>query len=71
MRRYGTWSGDSGGSPEDTTKCLAEVSVSGPGGFIFQQCSRKRRDGLGGLCAQHARKRADGRPVHIPPEEPA
>ena len=67
MRLYGTWAGNPGGRPEDATRCLAEVP--GPGGFIFQQCGRKRRDGLDGLCVQHSRMRANGRHVSVPIEE--
>ncbi len=68
-RRYGKWAGNSQGTPEDTTRCMAEISDTG--GFIFRQCSRKRLDGFDGLCRQHGMTRAKGLNVPVPPEETA
>ena len=54
-RRYGVWSGNPKGQPEDKTRCIVEV-YSHHGFGAFYQCQRKRGHGKGGLyCKQHAK----------------
>lgn len=53
-RVYGQWAGNTRGTPEDTTRCAAEVWPSD--GYVPRQCSRKRGHGKDGLfCRQHAK----------------
>ena len=53
--RYGTWSGNHNGSPEDKSRCVEEVWPNG-GSWIPYQCSRKRGHGPNGeYCKQHAK----------------
>ena len=55
-KRYGQWSGNPKGLPEDETKCVEEIIDTG--GFLFKQCSRKRGHGPKGLyCKQHGKMR--------------
>lgn len=50
VRRYGNWIGNPKGTKEDTSRCIASVFSS----YRFNQCSRKRGHGEGGLyCKQH------------------
>ena len=62
QRRYGVWSGNPQGQPEQIGKCIEEIrSGSGFRAYIGRQCSRKRGHGPGGLyCKQHG-KRAEER----------
>jgi len=51
-RRYGEWSGNPNGYPEDRRKCIEEVYPEGQ--WHSRQCSRKRGHGPDGLyCKQH------------------
>jgi len=60
MRRYGEWSGNLRGTPEDPTLCVAEVY--GAGSYIPHQCQRKRGKGKDGLlCGIHARVQEQGK----------
>ncbi len=55
MRGYNQWSGNPKGTPEDLTRCVAEVSR--PHTWIPNQCYRKRGYGTNGeYCKQHAKK---------------
>ena len=66
MRRYGHWAGNLEGSPEDATRCVAEVAYGGRS-VRFHQCYRKRGHGPGGLyCKQHGRKKELGETVWEP-----
>ena len=68
MRKYGVWAGNPRGRPENTTRCIANVSDGT--GWHWYQCSRKRGHGPDGLyCKQHARMIAEGRHVSVPKEE--
>jgi hypothetical protein len=59
-RRYGTWSGNPKGTPEDESRCIVEVWLNNAG-WIPHQCCRKRGHGQSGLyCKQHAAKVPDG-----------
>ena len=61
-KRYGQWSGNEKGNPEDKTKCFEEIGFED---YVGRQCSRKRGYGPGGLyCKTHAkyyRKENDGK----------
>lgn len=60
MRRYDQWSGNEKGTPEDISRCVAEVSSDT--GWHWIQCSRKRGHGPNGLyCKQHAKMVEAGR----------
>lgn len=66
-RRYGAWSGDPKGSPEDPTRCREEVWPRFRG-FISAQCSRKRGHGKdGAFCSIHARRTTNIAPLREPP----
>jgi len=54
-RIYDSWAGNPKGTPEDPTRCIAEVRDFT--GWHYLQCSRKRGYGPNGLfCKQHAKK---------------
>jgi len=53
MRRYNKWAGNPLGTPEDPTRCIAEVWD----GWFSHQCKRKRGHGPNAeYCKQHAKK---------------
>lgn len=55
-RKYGRWPGNEKGTPENETRCIAEVSGSVE--WFSHQCQRKRGYGPEGLyCKQHAKQR--------------
>ena len=62
QRRYGVWSGNPQGHPEQIGKCIETImSGSGFDSYIGRQCSRNRGHGPNGLyCKQHG-KRAEER----------
>lgn len=63
MRRYGVWAGDPKGTPENPTRCVAEVYPAS-GSFVPHQCHRKRGHGDDGLyCYQHARGSKNIKPI--------
>lgn len=69
MRWYGQRASNPKGTPEDSTRCLAEV-WSGPRGMTSAQCGRKRGHGYEGwLCKQHAHAVANDGRVTIPPDD--
>lgn len=54
-RRYGRWSGQPDGVPENLVRCVE--SVYPRGAFVSKQCRRYRGFGLNGeYCKQHAEK---------------
>ena len=54
-RRYGAWSGNPRGHPEDSARCVASVYGDG---YRSSQCARRRGHGEDGLyCRQHAKRR--------------
>ncbi len=62
MRVYNQWAGDPKGIEEDITRCAVTV-------YGRYQCQRRRGHGPGGiLCAQHAKRLAEGKDVSIPKE---
>lgn len=66
MRRYNVWGGNPKGTPENQRNCQAQTFR----GVLSYQCSRKRGHGPGGnLCAQHAKKLADGSKPSIPEDK--
>lgn len=66
-RRYGAWAGNPKGSPEDPTRCRAEVWPRCRG-FISAQCSRKRGHGEdGAFCSIHAKPTTDIKPLRPEP----
>ena len=67
--RYNVWAGNPKGTPESTTRCVAEVSVTP---FLSAQCPWKRGKGPDGLyCGTHARMLARDRRPQVPPGKPA
>lgn len=55
MRRYRIWAGSPSGTPEDKSRCVAEIADGGRS-FLSHQCRNKRGKGPRGLwCAIHAR----------------
>lgn len=69
MRWYGQRASNPKGTPEDATRCLAEV-WNGPRGMTSAQCGRKRGHGYNGwLCKQHAHVVANDGRVTIPPDD--
>jgi hypothetical protein len=64
MRVYNRWAGNPEGTPEDETRCIAEVASR----MLFHQCSH-RRNGDDNLCGVHRRALRLGHHVSIPSEK--
>lgn len=71
MRRYCPWAGNEKGTPENKTKCIADVQDGGRS-VMSHQCRRRRGFGPDGLyCRFHAARLSKGRYVDVPPDAPA
>ena len=56
-RRYGQWTGNEKGRPEDPKRCIVEVWPARE--WFGRQCARRRGHGPDGLyCKQHAKQQA-------------
>jgi len=67
VRRYRVWAGSPEGTPEDPTRCIAEVADGGRSP-LFHQCGRLRVRATM-MCSQHLRQRDDGKHVYIPRDQ--